>query len=62
MITWSRAGAGVLLSGRGLVWRVPSPGFHPCHSKLVKKKKKMAAFPQLHVMHLSTHRILFLIF
>lgn len=58
MITWSGAGAGVLLSGRGLAWRVPSPGFHPQHFKLAK----MAAFPQLHVLHLSTHRILFLIF
>lgn len=36
MITWSGAGAGVLLGGRGLAWHAPSPGFHPRHSKLVE--------------------------
>lgn len=36
MITWSGAGAGVLLGGRGLAWRVPSPEFHPQQSKLVE--------------------------
>lgn len=34
-----------MLSGRGLAWRVPSLGFHPRHSKLVKKKKNGSLSP-----------------